>query len=255
VRKYEFSIHVIETTTRVRVPRVLGKNETVITEADLREMSPGERRRLANALARIDYPHPLPGINRARRRRLVILASVIACIVLVAWIIVLVLTLDRSFNTRHWRGAWVGYDLFLLAGFAVTGWAFWRGRQVAIACLIVTGTLLCCDAWFDIVLDAGTSYVWQSVASAAFIELPLAFIMFNLASRLIRLSAVLAVGASGAGYGGDVPGGGLPPLWKIPLLGGQFLNAGNPPPDARPRGDQPRGDQPRGDQHSDSSAD
>jgi hypothetical protein len=204
----------------------------VITEEELRAMTPGERRRLAHALTRIDYPQPLPGVNRARRRRLAVAASAVVCVVLVAWIVVLVLTLHHSFHARHWREAWVGYDVFLLLAFAATGWAFWRGRQVVVACLIVTGTLLCCDAWFDIVLDAGTADVWQSVASAALIELPLAFLMLNLARRLIRLSAVLAVG-SAAGDGDRASGDGLPPLWQIPLLGGYPVTG---PADGPPSG-------------------
>jgi hypothetical protein len=85
----------------------------------------------------------------------------------------------------------------LLAAFATTGWAFWRGRQVVIACMLVTGTLLCCDAWFDVILDLGTTGIWESAASAAVIELPLAFAMFRAARRLIRLSALVAVGARG----------------------------------------------------------
>jgi len=194
----------------------------VINEADLREMSPGERRRLAHALARVDYSHPLLGISLARGRRLGILVSIVACAVLIGWIIVLGLTLHRSFHTQHWKGAWVGFDLLLLLSFAATGWAFWRGRQIVIACLIVTGTLLCCDAWFDVVLDAGTSDVWLSIAAAVIVELPLAFLMFNAARRLIRLSAVVAIGRAGDSSDcDDLPEDALPPLWKIPLFGGQ----------------------------------
>lgn len=192
----------------------------MINEADLREMSPGERRRLARELARVDYPHPLTGINLARGRILGALVSVIACIVLAGWIVVLVLTLHRSFHAEHWRGAWVGFDVIELAAFAATGWAFWRGRQIVIACLIVTGTLLCCDAWFDVILDAGTPDVWLSIASALVVELPLAFLMFNVAARLIRLSAVVAVsGSADPGDRDDIPRDVLPPLWKIPLFG------------------------------------
>jgi len=76
------------------------------------------------------------------------------------------------FHAQHWKGAWVGFDLILLASFAATGWAFWRGRQIVIAFLIVTGTLLCCDAWFDIFLDLGSSDIWVSVATAVVAELP-----------------------------------------------------------------------------------
>jgi len=192
----------------------------VINESDLREMSPSERRQLARSLAALDYPHPLLGIYLARGRKLGIVVSVISCAVLVGWIIVLFLTLHHSFHAHHWKGAWVGFDVILLLSFGATGWAFWRGRQIVIACLIVTGTLLCCDAWFDVVLDAGTSDFWGSVASALLVELPVALLMFNAARRLIRLSAVLAVSQSGdAADRDDSPPVGLPPLWKIPLFG------------------------------------
>jgi hypothetical protein len=242
VRKYEFSIHDIETTTRVRPPRRVGTNQIVINEAELREMSASERRKLAHALAAIDYPHPMLGIYLARGRRRGTLASIIACAVLVGWIIVLVLTLHRSFHTQHWKGAWVGFDLIEFAAFAATGWAFWRGRQIVIACLLVTGTLLCCDAWFDVVLDAGTSDIWGSVASALIVELPLAFLMFNAARRLIRLSALVAVRESGDSSDcDDLPHDALPPLWKISLFGIGSLSDGRPavPSDVR-TGENPR---------------
>jgi hypothetical protein len=56
--------------------------------------------------------------------------------------------------------------------------------------------------------------MWMSIASAVVVELPLAFLMFNAARRLIRLSALVAMSTV---YGG----GRVPPLWRIPLLGGQ----------------------------------
>lgn len=193
----------------------------MINEADLRKMSASERRQLAHALARIDYPEPLTGIDLARRRRLGLLLSLIACVVLAGWIVVLEFTLRRGFHTHYWRGAWVGFDIILLAAFAATGRAFWRGRQIVIACLIVTATLLCCDAWFDVVLDSGTADIWGSVASALLVELPLAFVMFAAAGRLIRLSALVAVSERGEpGETGARLEDSLPPLWKIPLFGG-----------------------------------
>lgn len=186
----------------------------MINEADLRELSPGERRQLARSLAVIDYPHPLLELNLRRRRKIGLLFSILACTVLVGWIIVLVLTLERNYTATHWRLAWVGFDIVLLAAFAATGWAFWRGRQIVIACLLVTATLLCCDAWFDVILDLGSSGVWVSIASAVIVEIPLAVVMFNVARRLIRLSALVAM--SEAGDAGPVP-----PLWRMPLLGEQ----------------------------------
>jgi hypothetical protein len=184
----------------------------VINEADLRELSAAQRRQLARSLAVIDYPVPLLEVTLARGRKLGALFSIAACTVLVGWIIVLGLTLHRSFHAQHWKGAWVGFDLILLLAFAATGWAFWRGRQIVIACLLVTGTLLCCDAWFDVMLDLGTSGQWVSIVSALVVELPIAFLMFAAARRLIRLSALVAVSGSAAG---EPP----PSLWRTALVG------------------------------------
>ena len=63
--------------------------------------------------------------------------------------------------------------------------------------------------------------MWLSVASALVVELPLAFLMFNAARRLIRLSAVVAVSESGDSSDCDdlAARTRLPPLWKIPLFG------------------------------------
>jgi hypothetical protein len=189
-----------------------GKNLIVINEAQLRDMSPSERRELARVLASLDYPHPLMGLNLHRRRKLGVLISMVACIVLLGWIIVLILTLHRHYTATHWRLAWVGFDVVLLSFFAMTGWAFWRGRQIVIAFMLVTGTLLCCDAWFDVILDLGTSGIWESVASAAVIELPLAYLLFRGAHRLIRLTTLVALAAR---EGLDR----VPSLWRVPLLG------------------------------------
>jgi hypothetical protein len=189
-----------------------GNTHNVITEAELRQLDPAQRQELARMLAGIDYPHPLLDLQLDRRRRLGTLLLVIACIILAAWIVVLVLTLHRHFTATHWRLAWVGFDVFELTGFAITAWAFWRGRQIVIASLLVTATLLCCDAWFDVLLDLGTSGVWLSIASAVFVELPLAFLMLNAARRLIRMSALAAMGAGGI----RAP---MPSLWKLPLAG------------------------------------
>ena len=183
----------------------------MIDEGDLRRMSPDERRQLARLLASIDEPHVLRD-NRSRwRRRVALLLSMGSCVVLAAWIAVLMLTLPKHYTAGHWRGAWVGFDLALLGAFAATAWAAWRERQALIILLTVTGTLLCCDAWFDVILDIGTRNIWESVASAALAELPLAFIMFTAARRLVRMSVGVVMQLEGIMAE-------VPPLWKIPLF-------------------------------------
>jgi hypothetical protein len=162
-----------------------------LDEDQLREMSHGERLELMRALAALENPEP-DADAVSRRRRLITLAVIIACCVaLAAWIGVLAVTLPRYYRSGDWRGAWVGFDLALLATFAVTGWAAWRRRQLLIVCLIVLATLLCCDAWFDVVLDARTKGFMVSLLSALFIELPLAGLAIYGARRLLHMSMTM----------------------------------------------------------------
>jgi hypothetical protein len=209
----------------------------VLGDEELRGMSQQERRSLLRALAALDGPDPAPDDGAAvalaedvadslavapdnpalapasQRRRAIALAVIIACcIVLAIWTAVMALTLPRYYRAGGWRGAWVGFDFALLVAFAATGWAAWRRRQVLIVCLLVLATLLCCDAWFDVVLDARTSGFELSLLSAVLIELPLAALAILIARRLLRLTIGMA-GAPGARAGH------LPPLHKIPLLG------------------------------------
>jgi len=184
----------------------------MIDQEELRRMSPEERLRLRQALAELDTPEP-PAKKASERRHALLLAAVIGCcVVLAAWIGVLAVTLPRYYRAGGWRGAWVGFDVGLLLAFAATGWSAWRRRQVLIICLVVLATLLCCDAWFDVVLDARTSGFWLSLASALVIELPLAAIAILAARRLMRITyAVLQR------YRGD--GGVVPRLRDIALAG------------------------------------
>jgi hypothetical protein len=183
----------------------------VLDEAELRRMGAEERARLARAIAAIDRPVPRMRPAAQRHRTIILAAIVGCCVVLAAWTGVLAVTLPRYYRAGDWRGAWVGFDLALLATFAVTAWAAWRRRQVLIICLVVLATLLCCDAWFDVTLDVRTSGFMLSLLSAIFIELPLAGLAIMGARRLVRLTVGMIV------LDGD-PRPRLP-LWRVPLFG------------------------------------
>jgi hypothetical protein len=88
--------------------------------------------------------------------------------------------------------------VFLFAAFAVTAWAIWRERQVLILLLVLIGTMLCCDAWFDVGTSLATSGFGISLLSAFLAELPLAFLAFAGARRLLRatVAAGILAGAS-----------------------------------------------------------
>lgn len=184
----------------------------MLDEAELRLMSPEQRACLARTLAALDLPHPRRD-PKARMRRNIALAIVIgSCIFLAAWIVVLALTLPSRYKAGGWRGAWVGFDTAELLALAAVAWTAWRGKQLLIVCLIVSATLMCCDAWFDLTLDWGTPAFSFSLMSALFAELPLAAMMTIGARRLLRLTVAMAMALRG-----DT--GPVPPLWKVPLLG------------------------------------
>jgi hypothetical protein len=93
---------------------------------------------------------------------------------LVPWIFYLTFTLPSRHVTFHYDTAWIGFDVALLASFAATAWATFRGSQWLVPLAAVTGTMLVCDAWFDVVTSQSGSEMWEAVAEAALAELPLA---------------------------------------------------------------------------------
>lgn len=181
-------------------------------EAELRRMSPQQRQDLRRALAELDSQDPRAIKAGVRRRAVVVAVAVISCVVLAAWIGVIAVTLPRYYRSGGWRGAWVGFDIGLLAAFAAAALAAWRRRQILIICLVVLATLLCCDAWFDVVLDARTSGFELSLVAALVIELPLAAFAILGARRLIRTTFAVM-----RRYQGET--GPVPRLRKIPLVG------------------------------------
>jgi hypothetical protein len=88
-----------------------------------------------------------------RRRRFGLLVMMACCIGLAGWIAILLLYLPVRYTSSDWRAVWVGLDVAELLGFAGAAWAAWHQRQIVIFLMIITGTLLVCDAWFDLTLN------------------------------------------------------------------------------------------------------
>jgi hypothetical protein len=180
-------------------------------ETDLRRMSQDERRQLAHALAALDRRHPLADPRLHRRMRFGLLFVTGCCLALAGWIAVLILTLPGHYTSTDWRTVWVGLDIAELAGFAATGWAAWHQRQIVTFFMIITGTLLVGDAWFDVALSYGSGDFTRSILSALLVELPLAFLMFASAVRLVRATIQILMELSGVAAQ-------APPLWRVPLF-------------------------------------
>ena len=95
-------------------------------------------------------------------------------VLLVPWILYLTFTLPSRHVTFHYDLAWVGFDVGLATALAATTWAVLRGSQWLVPFAAVTGTMLCCDAWFDVITSHGGTDLLVAVAQAAGAELPLA---------------------------------------------------------------------------------
>lgn len=90
------------------------------------------------------------------------------------WIGYLALTLPHHAVTVHYRAAWVGFDLGLVAMLALTAWYAYRGHRLVVPAAGGTATMLLVDAWFDVVTTPAGPDLALSILLAALVELPLA---------------------------------------------------------------------------------
>lgn len=111
---------------------------------------------------------------RIRPARWVTLLLALGAAALVPWTLYLTFALPSRHLTFHYDLAWAGFDLALTASFAATAWAGFRGSRWLVPLAAATGTMLLCDAWFDVVTSQSGREMWEAVAEAALAELPLA---------------------------------------------------------------------------------
>lgn len=108
-----------------------------------------------------------------------------AAIALVPWTIFLGLTLPPKYDAGHWRLLWTGFDAALIAVLVLAAWAARFRRQIPAAIAIVAGTLLFCDAWFDMVTSLGRPDQWVTLLTGFGAELPLGIFFFWLYRRIV----------------------------------------------------------------------
>ncbi|HKB94125.1 MAG TPA: hypothetical protein VKC62_07850 [Gaiellaceae bacterium] len=103
-------------------------------------------------------------------------ASLLALVALflVPWTLWLTFTLPSRHVSDRYDLAWVGFDVALAAAFGATASAAVRRSRWLVTFAAVTGTMLVCDAWFDIVTSHGGDEMVVAVVEAVFGELPLA---------------------------------------------------------------------------------
>lgn len=125
--------------------------------------------------------------DRRRKLRLMIGGMLVVIAVgLVPWTLYLAATLPDRHHASNWQQVWVGFDVALaIAIMATAVGAFMRANWLAIAAT-VTGTLLLCDAWFDVLTSGTGREASVAIASAVVAELPLAALCFWIAWNVER---------------------------------------------------------------------
>jgi hypothetical protein len=141
--------------------------------------------RVAEALDDYLAEGRLDGMVRPRRSAGGIAALVAAGVstVLLPWCLILAATLPATYETNHWRLAWVGLDIGIAVAAGLTALLLHRQDPRAVMAATIAGTLLLADAWFD-VSTAGPGLDHNlAVGEAVFLEVPLAICAFVVASR------------------------------------------------------------------------
>jgi hypothetical protein len=143
-------------------------------------------------------PSATPPTERVPLPRWIVPVLTLTAAALLPWTLWLTYSLPSRHVTRHYDVAWVGFDIALLGAFVLTTWFALRSSQWLVPAAAATGTMLLCDAWFDIVTSDPAGRL-EAVLEAAFAELPLAvlcwFIVYDAErfrqATIVRYSATV----------------------------------------------------------------
>jgi hypothetical protein len=129
---------------------------------------------------------PLTGRLRSVRAHPFAFLAMAATLLLIPWTLIYISQLPDHHTAKHWNLAWAGFDIGLCVALGVTAWCALRERALLIVALVVSATLLVCDAWFDVATSLDTADEAVTLVTALAIELPLAGYFALLAYRLLR---------------------------------------------------------------------
>ena len=164
-------------------------------------------RRPESAAAPAD-PVPVTSAEGRRRAKRLAWLYAAAAVVLLPWIVYLAATLPRRQFDRHYRAAWVGFDVILIYAIARTAYMAFRVDPRVQFPATATAVLLFVDAWFDITTSANRAQFFEALVLALLVEIPAAIFSLYVARSVHR--RVL-----------DLAHVGIPPpshlWWRLPL--------------------------------------
>jgi hypothetical protein len=106
---------------------------------------------------------------------------------LLPWTVWLTQSLPAHHTTEHWDVVWTGFDIGEVCALLAVAVLTLRRSAWLEAAAATAGTMLLCDAWFDVLLENGVRF-WFSVAEAVVIEIPLALLCFWIARDAERFA-------------------------------------------------------------------
>jgi hypothetical protein len=159
------------------------------------------------------------------RRAIALTVTAVATGLLVPWTAYLALSLPAHYETNAWALTWVGFDVLLMVMLGLTAFFAWKQRMLVVLTSFAAGVLLLADAWFDVTTSDAKS-VHLSVASAVFVEIPLAIFLIGMALGISGRVVKLLNAATGHHATGR---------WSMPIKAGMRDNeseqgAPGPPP-------------------------
>ncbi|HEY2354661.1 MAG TPA: hypothetical protein VGH79_07180 [Gaiellaceae bacterium] len=104
---------------------------------------------------------------------------------LLPWTAYLIATLPgRHLETGYYDLAWGGFDIALAALLVATGVGLLRRRLWVQSTATAAGTMLICDAWFDVLTSRSGAERLTAVALALLVELPSAVVCLLIARHV-----------------------------------------------------------------------
>jgi len=131
-------------------------------------------------------PHELLLEGVRKRARRAAIAYTLVGVALVPWTVYLAVTLPKRHLDTHYRGAWVGFDLLLVATIVLTAYLAFRMDDRVQFPAVATATLLLVDAWFDVMTSGTRSARFQAIVLALLLEIPAALFSLYLARQVNR---------------------------------------------------------------------
>lgn len=108
---------------------------------------------------------------------------VLLSVLLVPWTVFIAVALPSRQLSPNYDAAWAGFDVFLCAGLAATGYFALRRSRWLPGAAAATAAMLVIDAWFDVLTSPSGRDLVAAIVLAAFVELPLSGLCFLLVRR------------------------------------------------------------------------